>query len=379
MEQAIIAGIAHDTSEAKVTILGVPDRPGIAARVFRPLADAGVNIDMIVQNVSRRWPHRHLVHAPEGRPERAQPALEQVAPRRRRAGRGDRRRHCAGVAGRRGHEDASRRRRGHVRCAGRRRHQHRDHLHLADSHLVRRPRRGDRARGAASSMSASGSPTRRSIARNDRRTAPSEAGSQWPWWVPPARWAARSCASSRSATWASPSWCRSPRRARPVAVLTPPRTRSVAVVAISPESFDGVDVALFDTPGRGFPRMGADRGWAREPSWSTTRPPGAWTPTCRSSCPRSTPMRRCDRPKGIIASPNCTMLTLVVPLARAPSRAGVRRVIMSSYQAASGAGQAGADELVEQMGSSPASPTWWARAWDARRSLAGVCSHIRWQ
>jgi aspartate kinase len=52
MERAIISGIAHDTSEAKVTILGVPDKPGVAARVFRPLADAGVNVDMIVQNAS---------------------------------------------------------------------------------------------------------------------------------------------------------------------------------------------------------------------------------------------------------------------------------------------------------------------------------------
>jgi len=52
MEQAIISGIAHDTSEAKVTIFGVPDRPGVASRVFRPLADEGVNIDMIVQNIS---------------------------------------------------------------------------------------------------------------------------------------------------------------------------------------------------------------------------------------------------------------------------------------------------------------------------------------
>jgi len=52
LERAIISGIAHDTTEAKATILAVPDRPGIAARVFRPLADAGVNIDMIVQNVS---------------------------------------------------------------------------------------------------------------------------------------------------------------------------------------------------------------------------------------------------------------------------------------------------------------------------------------
>ena len=52
LERAIISGIAHDSSEAKATILGVPDRPGIAGRIFRPLADAGVNVDMIVQNVS---------------------------------------------------------------------------------------------------------------------------------------------------------------------------------------------------------------------------------------------------------------------------------------------------------------------------------------
>ncbi len=52
MEQAIISGVTHDTSEAKVTIEQVPDRPGVAATWFRALADAGVNVDMIVQNVS---------------------------------------------------------------------------------------------------------------------------------------------------------------------------------------------------------------------------------------------------------------------------------------------------------------------------------------
>ena len=52
LEKAIISGVTHDTSEAKVTILGVPDRPGVAARLFRQLADAAVNVDMIVQNVS---------------------------------------------------------------------------------------------------------------------------------------------------------------------------------------------------------------------------------------------------------------------------------------------------------------------------------------
>jgi aspartate kinase len=52
MEQAIISGIAHDKSEAKVTIVGVPDRTGVAARIFQSIADADINIDMIVQNVS---------------------------------------------------------------------------------------------------------------------------------------------------------------------------------------------------------------------------------------------------------------------------------------------------------------------------------------
>jgi aspartate kinase len=52
MEQAIISGIAHDRSEAKVSVIRLPDRPGVAATVFGPLADAGVNVDMIVQNIA---------------------------------------------------------------------------------------------------------------------------------------------------------------------------------------------------------------------------------------------------------------------------------------------------------------------------------------
>jgi aspartate kinase len=52
VEQAIISGVAHDRSEVKVTVVGVPDKPGQAAAIFRELADAEINIDMIVQNVS---------------------------------------------------------------------------------------------------------------------------------------------------------------------------------------------------------------------------------------------------------------------------------------------------------------------------------------
>jgi aspartate kinase len=55
MEQALISGVAHEDSESKVTIVDVPDEPGVAARIFREIADEGVNVDMIVQNVS----HEH--------------------------------------------------------------------------------------------------------------------------------------------------------------------------------------------------------------------------------------------------------------------------------------------------------------------------------
>jgi aspartate kinase len=52
MEKAIISGVAHDRSEAKITVVGVPDKVGTAARIFGKIAEAGINIDMIVQNVS---------------------------------------------------------------------------------------------------------------------------------------------------------------------------------------------------------------------------------------------------------------------------------------------------------------------------------------
>ncbi len=67
VEQAIVSAVTSDTSEAKLTIEGVPDRPGIAATLFRRLADALINVDMIVQNVSDQGvtdisftvPHEH--------------------------------------------------------------------------------------------------------------------------------------------------------------------------------------------------------------------------------------------------------------------------------------------------------------------------------
>lgn len=53
MEAAAIAGVTGDRNQAKITIIGVPDKPGIAARIFGPVADAHINVDMIIQNISQ--------------------------------------------------------------------------------------------------------------------------------------------------------------------------------------------------------------------------------------------------------------------------------------------------------------------------------------
>ncbi len=79
MEQAIISGIAHDTSEAKVTIRRVPDRPGVAGRTFRPLAEAGINIGEIVQNTSLDGLADISFTLPEDELTRAEPILEQLS------------------------------------------------------------------------------------------------------------------------------------------------------------------------------------------------------------------------------------------------------------------------------------------------------------
>jgi len=80
MEQPIISGTAADLNDAKVTVVGVPDRPGEAAAIFGALADAGVNIDMIVQNVSVASTGRTDVTftCPQGSVAKATGALEAV-------------------------------------------------------------------------------------------------------------------------------------------------------------------------------------------------------------------------------------------------------------------------------------------------------------
>ncbi|MGZ4352743.1 MAG: aspartate kinase [Gaiellaceae bacterium] len=79
LERAIVSGVAHDSGEAKATILGVLDRPGVAGRVFRPLADAGIHIDMIVQNVSAEGHTDISFTLPRDDLAQAEPILERLA------------------------------------------------------------------------------------------------------------------------------------------------------------------------------------------------------------------------------------------------------------------------------------------------------------
>ena len=80
MEQAIISGISHDTSEAKVTVRGVPDRPGVAAALFEPLAVREVNVDMIVQNVSKDGTTDISFTVPKEHSAMAMEVVEKVVP-----------------------------------------------------------------------------------------------------------------------------------------------------------------------------------------------------------------------------------------------------------------------------------------------------------
>ena len=100
----------------------------------------------------------------------------------------------------------------------------------------------------------------------------------------------------------------------------------------------------------GAPPGASPRGWPRPARWwSTTPRPGGWTPTCRSSSPRSTPTPSSRIPKGIVANPNCTTMVAMPVLKPLDLEAGLRTLVVSTYQAVSGAGLAGTAELEEQV------------------------------
>jgi len=133
------------------------------------------------------------------------------------------------------------------------------------------------------------------------------------------------------------------------------RGTSVTVVPLAADAFHGADIALFDVPDE------VSREWAPvavRHGATVVDNSAAWrmSPDVPLVVPEVNPEAALSPPSGIIASPNCTMLTVVVPLAPLHRAAKVQRVIASSYQAASGAGKPGVDELWGQIRHIAAAP-----------------------
>ena len=78
MESNVVAGVAHSRDEAKMTLVSVADRPGIASAIFTPLADAGVNVDMIVQNISEEGRTDMTFSCPTDQVLRAEKAMQEA-------------------------------------------------------------------------------------------------------------------------------------------------------------------------------------------------------------------------------------------------------------------------------------------------------------
>ncbi|HYZ54859.1 MAG TPA: aspartate-semialdehyde dehydrogenase [Streptosporangiaceae bacterium] len=126
------------------------------------------------------------------------------------------------------------------------------------------------------------------------------------------------------------------------------RGRETEVLPLAEEVFDGVDVAMFDVPDEvsaEWAPVAAARGAVVVDNSGAFR----MDPDVPLVVPEINPEQAANRPKGIIANANCTTLSLIVAVAALHRAFGLREMIVASYQAASGAGQAGIDTLYAQL------------------------------
>ncbi|GAB7103337.1 aspartate-semialdehyde dehydrogenase [Streptomyces phaeofaciens JCM 4814] len=151
--------------------------------------------------------------------------------------------------------------------------------------------------------------------------------------------------SQRADIWGEIRLVASPRSAgRKLAV----RGEEVEVLALSEEAFDGVDIALFDVPDEIAERwapVAAARGAVVVDNSGAFR----MDPDVPLVVPEVNPHAVHSRPRGIVANPNCTTLSMIVALGALHAAYGLRELVVSSYQAVSGAGRAGVETLRQQM------------------------------
>ncbi len=126
------------------------------------------------------------------------------------------------------------------------------------------------------------------------------------------------------------------------------RGEELTVVALSPEAFDGIDIAMFDVPDEVSAEWGpiaAARGAVVVDNSGAFR----MDKEVPLVVPEVNPEKTKERPKGIISNPNCTTLSMIVAMGALNREFGLKELVVSSYQAASGAGQPGIDALHAQI------------------------------
>ena len=146
------------------------------------------------------------------------------------------------------------------------------------------------------------------------------------------------------------------------------RGEELAVRALTAEAFDGVDVAMFDVPDEvsaQWAPVAAERGAVVVDNSGAFR----MDPDVPLVVPEVNPEQAARRPRGIIANPNCTTLSLIVAVGALHRAFGLREMVVSSYQAASGAGQAGIDTLYAQLDKVAGSKMLGQRAGDLRAAV----------
>ena len=126
------------------------------------------------------------------------------------------------------------------------------------------------------------------------------------------------------------------------------RGEELTVVALSPEAFDGIDVAMFDVPdevSEQWAPIAVERGAVVVDNSAAFR----MDPKVPLVVPEVNPKEAKRRPKGIISNPNCTTLSMIVAIGALNKKFELKELVVASYQAASGAGQPGIDALREQI------------------------------
>jgi aspartate-semialdehyde dehydrogenase len=149
------------------------------------------------------------------------------------------------------------------------------------------------------------------------------------------------------------------------------RGEQVEVVALSEEAFDGVDVAMFDVPDEvsaEWAPIAAAKGVVVVDNSGAFR----MDPDVPLVVPEVNPAAVRNRPRGIISNPNCTTLSMIVAMGALHAEFGLTGLIVASYQAASGAGQAGIDTLRDQIAKAASNPALGTAPGDLRRAVGDL-------